>query len=145
MADEWTEIYQNGPNGNRVSGSFDDLKSNVLRGADVKVGYTLTTAEGFFNFFWRRLCSATVTEELDFPNDPGNTERRFTVSGIVTDIPDTDVGPNSTGRVFAEPFAVEWHMFNTSGLRQVVKFDRQTQSVISNTKSFLQISWYIRS
>jgi hypothetical protein len=149
----WQKVYEHGANGIVTSGSINVLRDAVYRGADVKVRYRGQT--GRLEWDWtRRFASVTVTV------DHGNLGKDDTivVSGVMTDIPDTDLnivrlpGTENTpggvggggGRSFAQPFALEWHIYNTSGQRQVVKFDAVTHQVVSDDTDQRAMSWYVR-
>jgi hypothetical protein len=59
------------------------------------------------------------------------------------DVPDTDVDL-TTGRTFEEPFAFDWMVFDTSGRRQLVKFDRETLDVLASSSGNLRTYWFVR-
>lgn len=148
----WQKIFENQEDG-QGSGSITGLVSAIRDGADVKVAYDLPGSQ---DVFWSRpLSSVTVTS---IGSSGIFSRKSVVVSGIVTDVPDTNVtighrpsGPlvfgtrNGTGgRTFAErPFAYEWQIFNSSGQRQVVKFDASTHQVLSNSTSSLRMYWYV--
>lgn len=142
MADSWRKAFEHWGNGQTRSGSIDSLVSAVRKGADVKVTYQL--GGGGEDILWSRtLSSVTVTR----------TDIATVVSGVLTDIPDTtvNIGPldnnapgGTGGRTFEQPAAYEWQVFNTSGLRTVLKFDAATHQQSSSTSDNLSMAWFVR-
>jgi hypothetical protein len=130
----WREVYQNTTDGEPLGGSFRDLVDAVKAGADVKVRYTQPGGIVWF----RTLQSVFVSEDLDEATTPEDVP----VSGMLTDIPDSENNPN--GRVFSEPFAFEWQIFNTTGRRQTLTFDRQSFTHKNTSVDNLSIGWFVR-
>jgi hypothetical protein len=144
---DWQLAFENDANGNALQGSLGALTKHVENGSDIKIGYALHSD---YVIVWRRLCtSATVT--TDFGSNA--LDEVQVVSGIVTDIPDTNVAiqplPGASnesksgglgGRTFVVPPAFEWQIFSTSGQRQILKFNPKTMEVLSNSTSNISIS-----
>lgn len=149
----WTKVFENSPTG-AGTGSISGLVSLIRQGADLKVGYDLP---GPPQVFWSRSLSSVTVATI---GGGGLFNRRsVVVSGVVTDIPDTNltIGHRSGGvfetffgthngtggRSFADrPVAYEWQIFNSSGQRRVVKFDASTHQVLSVDVNNLRLYWY---
>jgi hypothetical protein len=80
--------------------------------------------------------------EIEEDPDEAITPEDATVSGILTDVFDSESNPN--GRVFSEPFAFEWQIFDTTGRRQTLKFNRQSFTHESTSVDNLSIGWFVR-
>jgi hypothetical protein len=148
----WQKVFENQASG--TSGSIGGLIAAIKGGADVKVAYELTGSE---EVFWSRPFSSVTIASI---GGSGLFSRKSAVvSGIVVNIPDTDVTvrhrPSSIfvpfgtqnglgGRKFIQrPFSYEWQIFNTSGERHVVKFDAVTQQTQPVSTSALRMHWYV--
>ncbi|MBA2518919.1 MAG: hypothetical protein H0V24_04590 [Chloroflexia bacterium] len=127
----WQRVYDHQDDGTALSGSLTALVDAVRAGADVKVAYTRAG-----EVEWFRACSSATIARLGDGETP-------VVSCLLTDIPDSELD-GSFGRFFAEPFALEWQAYNTTGQRHVVKFDAQTHGVLQNDMDSLPVGWYIR-
>ncbi len=136
MADcTWKTIYQHDSNGNPVSGSITALVRAVQRGADVQVRYYRPSGlAGVQPIEWHRTASSATIAKLQ--------SGRFIVSCAFVDIPDSNL--DSSGRTFSQPFATEWQVFNTTGMRHVVKLNHVTQAVMAQATDHLGITWYVR-
>jgi len=56
-----------------------------------------------------------------------------------------DTNPTQSGISFADdPFALEYHIYNTTGVRVVVKFDYQTRNLIANNTNIVSMKWYVK-
>lgn len=138
MADcTWRKVYENAADGSRVSGSLSELVKAVKAGADVQIRYFRSSGVAGIQYVeWHRTSSsATIAGAAS-----GGTS---IVSCIFVDIPDTQLAGGS-GRHFIQPFATEWQVFNTTGVRQTVKFNHQTSAVISDNLDNLGVAWYVR-
>jgi hypothetical protein len=137
MSDDcsWRKVYEHRADGTRFSGDLDDLVDAVKAGADVQIRYFFSTPFPMQGE-WRRTCSSVTYVEHEDEGGP-------IVSCLITDIPDTQADL-TRGRTFAEPFAVEWQAYNTSGTRHVVKFNHRTRDVESDSIDNRQIAWYVR-
>ena len=136
MADgcKWRQVYENNPDGTRFSGNLNDLLRAVRAAADVHIKYRRPTEDGFIE--WHRTAMHTSI-------NPGGT-RPPVVSCAFIDVPDTT--NDAAGRRFiTDPYALEWVIFNTSGVRHTSKFDARTRAIIgSPVADRLQIAWYVR-
>jgi hypothetical protein len=133
----WVKVYENRADGSVFSGNLGDLVEAIRSGADVQIGYFFA-GPGLFDGEWRRTCSSVTYVKEEDSGVP------TIVSCMITDIPDTQVDLNN-GRTFAEPFAYEWQAYNTTGVRQVLKFNQLTGQLISDQTDRRQIGWWVRS
>jgi hypothetical protein len=134
----WRKVYEHEADGTPLSGVLDDLVNAIKSGGvDVQIGYAFRTPTlaGEWRGEWRRTCSSVTYAE--------NRELGVrVVSCMFTDIPDTQLSPS--GRSFPFPIAFEWHSYNTTGQRWVIKFDAQTSTLSGYTANNLRIAWYVR-
>jgi hypothetical protein len=133
----YRRVYVHSENGIPMSGSRNELEQAIRDGADVRIRYQFSGP--VLSGAWTRTCSSVTIAE---PSDAGAAGGTI-ISCIVTDIPDTETDL-TTGRTFAKPFAFEVQSYNTSGHRHLVKFDRQTGAVLSESTDRLLISWLVR-
>lgn len=154
----WERIYEHNAGGTPVFGSLDTLLLFAGDGADVKV--RVSSSQSSQNIVWfHRLHSVTVAQSPDSGTTP-------VISGMITTIPSTTLAITSTehstiGQLdFAEPFSFEWHIYNTTGKRRVVKLRNQEYSrwpltgrisrcqrqpvVLSDELDNIRVGWYIR-
>lgn len=130
----WERVYSHSETGVPVTGSRSALVDAITDGADVKIVYGGSFEEGTASW-WRTCTSVTIARLHDDPS-------RAIVSCVFTGIPDTRV--TSAGRLFEEPAAVEWQAFNTTGQRQLVKFDPRTMEVLANETTNEALNWFVR-
>jgi hypothetical protein len=142
MADcDWEKVYEHAADGSAVSGSLLSLIIAVKLGADVQIRYFRPGVRRIRRVEWHRTCSSVTIAEAEGGLLGGG---RHIVSCAFTDIPDTRLDAG-TGRTFIqEPYATEWQLFNTTGMRHMVKFDAQTSAVIADSQDNLGIAWYVR-
>src|SRR6266850_67159 len=107
MSNIWSLIYETDAAGGHVAGRLSGFRDAVLAGADVKVIYSPRSS-----VWWsRNLSSVYVTH-------PGGTT--IHIAGTYMEAADTN--PTQSGISFADdPFALEYHIYNTTGVRVVVK------------------------
>src|SRR5688572_5718023 len=106
----WKRIYEHDSNGSGTFGTVNDLVKAVKAGADVQVRYYRNAGvPGFRRVEWHRTALSTTIADTNLGGTP-------IVSCAFTDIPDTDLVA-ATGRQFRQPFAIEWTLFNTTGVR----------------------------
>jgi len=134
MSSTWRKVYEHNADGTARNGSLSTLSSVIGRGADIKVIYRLS---GPPRVVWSRtMSSVTVTR-------PEGGAGGTIVSGILTDIPDTDV--TGSGRDFANPSAHEWQSYNTTGVVVLRKFDAATGQVLDEQENRRRLEWWARS
>lgn len=129
MADDciWKLVYRHDENGAPIRGSLNDLVNAIRSGADVQIRYFRQSVE------WHRRClSVSINGRL--PN--------AIVAAVITDIPDTEFQAG-VGRTFSAPPAYEWQIFNTSGRRETIKFDKKNSDA-QNRSDSIGITWYAR-
>lgn len=128
MSSDWSLIYSTGANGQPLAGDLNDFKSAVLAGADVKLIYW--TGHGW----WSRNCNAVnVSDRARIP----------VIAATMMEVADTQQTGNGT-EFKQNPFAYEFHIYNSTGMRHVMKFDYKDHSLISQDKKTIPIRWYVK-
>ena len=125
----WTLIYRTNAEGITTFGSVSDLRAAVINGADVKVVYSPQT-----NIWWSRYCSSVHIRGVG-----GST----IVAATFMEAADTTAGGG--GIEFDTPFALEYHIYNSTGVRSVLKFGYQEHNLISqDTDNIVAMRWYVK-
>ena len=123
----WTLIYSSDANGNAVTGSVSALAAAVRSAADVKVLYN--PSQGVW---WSRYCSSATVR---------GTGSASTVAATHMEAADTQGG----GEIeFAAPAAVEYHIYNSNGVRKLLKLNLQTHQVLANQTQRMPMRWYVK-
>jgi hypothetical protein len=124
---DWSLIYRTNENGDVVSGSLSGLREAVLDAADVKVLYQ--TQGGTW---WSRYCPSVTV---------GGSGPSTVVSAVFMHAADTVSAAG--GLAFADPFAIEYHLFNSTGIRAMVKVGANGE-VVDIDRDTLAMRWYVR-
>lgn len=125
---DWRLIYSTNATGAAVEGSVGVLVTAVRAAADVKILYSPSAG-----VWWSRYCSSVTTRGA------GNSAL---VAAIYVEAADTTQG--ASGLEFNEPFALEYHIYNSNGVRKVFKIDHQMRQVIANQSDTIPMRWYVR-
>src|SRR4051812_12467338 len=120
----WTLIYSTDSAGAVDFGSVPELRAAVFLGADVKIIYRTRSGT-----WWSRYCPSVSIQ------GPGGSSSM--VSATYVEAADTTFG--SKGLEFATPFAIEYHIYNSNGVRQVHKTGHDQPET-----SFVPMRWYVR-
>lgn len=129
MSDVWTLIYATDSQGNQVTGNLAELRRAVIAGADVKVIYNSQA-----DIWWSRNCSSIQVSQ------PGGN---ILVAAIFMEAADTS--STGIGIDFDTPFALEYHIYNSTGVRSIIKFDYQNHTKISsNNRNIIPMKWYVK-
>lgn len=125
----WTLIYRTDADGLTTFGSVDELRRAVLNAADVKVLYSPQS-----NIWWSRYCSSVHVRRV------GGTT---VVAATFMEAADTT--PAGGGIEFETPFALEYHIYNSTGVRSVLKFGYEDHNLISqDTDNIVPMRWYVK-
>jgi hypothetical protein len=124
----WTLVYRADQNGNPLLGDVLRLRYAVLAGADVKVVYQ-SQPDGPW---WSRSCSSAAVS---------GSGPHTVVSAVYMEAADTDEAAGG-GLTFAEPFAVEYQIYNSIGTRAFVK-SVDGQIVVRDLES-MALKWYVK-
>jgi hypothetical protein len=108
----------------------------VHGGADVQVRYPLFD-ERVGRTVWRRTAHHVSVGQESAAGVP-------VVSCTFVGIPDTNYDLVDGRKFDEDPFAFEWQTFNTTGVRDRVKFEQSTRTVIQHVVDRQQIAWYVR-
>lgn len=136
----WENIYEHEADGTLRSGSLDALLFFAQEGYDIKVRYFAVS--GSQDVVWFRTLRSVTT--FQSPGVPP------VISGMLSNIPTTTFDITSGEHfstaelVFSEPFATEWHIYNTTGKRRLVQFRVSDGRVISDEIKGLRVGWYVR-
>lgn len=118
---DWSLILSTDGNGAITMGSVADLRAAVIAGADVKVVYG--TGGGVW---WSRYCPSVSAR---------GSGSSALVSATYMEAADTVAG--AQGLEFATPFALEYQIYNSNGVQQMVKNGRSQSKVVP-------MRWYVR-
>ena len=124
----WTLIYRTDAEGLTAFGSLDELSRAVLNGADVKVIYSPQQ-----NVWWSRYCSSVNVRRV------GGTT---VVAATFMEAADTT--PAGGGIQFETPFALEYHIYNSTGVRSMMKFGYQDHNLIQDTDNLMPMRWFVK-
>lgn len=136
----WELVYEHNSDGSPRFGSIDHLLFYVQEGYDIKVRHF--ESSGRHEVHWLR----TLRHVTTFQSGSGRT----IISGTFADIPATGFeitpgDPFSTAElVFSGSFANEWHVYNTTGQRRVVRFRMRNGSVAADSLTSHRLGWYVR-
>ena len=118
---DWTMIYSTDAGGGVSGGSLLELDHAVRAGADVKVVYNSGAG-----VWWSRYCPSVRSRRA-------GTSRLVTAAYMVA--ADTD---EAGGQLeFAAPFAIEYHLFNSNGVRVMSKGGQSTTDTVA-------MRWYVK-
>jgi hypothetical protein len=124
----WTLIYETDSNGNQINGSLERLRSAVISAADVKVIYRPQA-----NIWWSRNCSSIHVSR------PGGL-----ILVAATFMEAADTSPTGIGIDFDSPFLLEYHIYNSTGVRSLIKFNYQNHTVTSSNSGIVPMKWYVK-
>ena len=125
----WTLIYRTDAEGLTSFGSLSDLRTAVVNGADVKVIYSPQPS-----VWWSRYCSSVHVRGVG-----------GTTIVAATFMEAADTTPGGGGIEFETPFAIEYHIYNSTGVRSVFKFGYQEHNLISqDTDNIVPMRWYVK-
>ena len=125
----WTLIYRTDAEGLTVFGSVDELSRAVLNGADVKVIYSPQQ-----NVWWARYCSSVNVRRV------GGTT---VVAATFMEAADTTAA--GAGIQFDNPFALEYHIYNSTGARSLMKFGYHDHNQISQEiDNIMPMRWFVK-
>jgi hypothetical protein len=131
MSSSWSLIYHTDASGVPVFGSLQEFRGAVLAGADVKILYSPGT-----NVWWSRNCSS-----INVMRSGAST----VIAATFMEAADTRVSGSGGGLEFEEPFALEYHIYNTTGVRVVRKFNYQNHAPLPvNTVSTVAMKWFVK-
>ncbi len=125
---DWTLIYETDSEGISIFGSLVRLRNAVIKGADVKVIYSPQQ-----NVWWSRNCSS-----IHFSRSGG------TIIVAATFMEAADTNRDAVGIDFSTPFALEYHIYNGTGIRSLWKLDYQNHTLISQNSDIVPIKWYVK-
>jgi hypothetical protein len=120
MAD-WTLIYSSDAQGKAVKGSVNALRLAVVNGADVKILYSTGSS-----LWWSRYCSS-VTSRVQNGNP-------LVAATYVQALDTTGVNGNLE---FAQGGAIEYHIYNSTGMRVMMKNGSVQRGVVP-------MKWYVK-
>ena len=125
----WKKIYETDQTGATVFGNLNDFRAAVIHGADVKVLYSTT-----FGNWWSRYCSSVNVSGF------GSNTR---IAATFMEAADTQSVAGGLGFI-TNPFAIEYHLFNTSGARAFVKVRHSDQSILTQSTNIIRMRWYVK-
>jgi hypothetical protein len=129
MSSTWTLIYSTDATGAPVLGSLQEFRSAVLAAADVKIVYQTGA-----NSWWSRNCSS-----INLTRPGGST----LIAATFMEAADTRA--SGSGLDFEEPFALEYHIYNTTGVRVVRKFKYQDHTLLPvDTTRIIAMKWFVK-
>lgn len=129
MPQVWTLVYETDSSGNQVAGSLTQLRKAVLNAADVKVIYKPSA-----NTWWSRYCDSVTVRG-------GGSQT--VIAATFMNAADTTSGVG--GLDFEDnPFAVEHHIYNSSGRRAFVKLHYKERDIIQNSPSTIPMKWFVK-
>jgi len=124
---DWNLIYSTNASGTPVFGTVTALRTAVMSGADVKVIYNPSGG-----VWWSRQC-LSVSSRGGF-NSP-------LVSATHVEALDTQDG--SSGLEFNTPIALEYHIYNSNGVRNLQKIGSGGGLLFSESKK-MPMRWYVK-
>ena len=126
----WTLVYETNGSGVQVAGSMQEFKHAVLTGADVKISYnTLGTR------WWSRKCSSVNVIPVS-----GTT----VIAATFMEAADTMFIEKEKYLDFMDPFALEYHIYSSTGVRVTMKFNYYDHSLISRECEYKPMKWFVK-
>jgi hypothetical protein len=129
MSTTWTLVYATDESG-AESGSREALRNAILHGADVKILYRPSPG-----IWWSRNCSSInlrVSEGIAY------------IAATFMEAADTSF-VDGVGLDFNRaPFALEYHIYNTTGARAMVKFHYQDHNLLSDEITTMPMRWFVK-
>lgn len=130
MSNNWTLIYETDASGSQVDGNLKRFSRAVFAGADVKILYSPRADN-----WWSRNCSSiNVTRSGD----------KINIAAIFMEAADTRSFSSGTGLEFEEPFALEYHIYNTTGVRVRMKFNYQDHKPMGDDTDMVAMRWFVK-
>lgn len=129
MSANWTLLYETDASGNQIAGSLQELRDAILLGADVKVVYSPAA-----DVWWSRYCSSVTVQES------GGSTRIAATFMEAADTRSATFGIDFENN----PFALEYHIYNTSGVRYFMKLHYEDRTIITDSNRVLPMKWYVR-
>jgi hypothetical protein len=129
MSSEWNLIYATNSFGDAVAGDLGEFRNAVLAGADVKVLYSPDE-----DIWWSRNCSSVTVIGVGSGTH---------IAATFMEAADTSYSAGD-GLDFDEPFSLEYHIYNTTGVRVNAKFEYQNQTLRGKRSKILPMKWYVK-
>ena len=126
MAD-WRLIYATDGTGAVTSGSFAELFHAAINGGDIKVRYSPQSGT-----WWVRYCQSVTVR---------GKSGEGVVAATYSDAINTSAGPGEV--VIDGPLTLEYHVYNSSGLRSFAKRNPVTGQVQTEER-VMPMAWYAR-